>query len=87
MHQCRRTSFLTNRPYDGSDDFSFFVRDCHNDPTYFARCTQEGQILVDHSIWVLILIVFGGVVLVFGKDFLTNTLMPTVGEKIMSFMN
>ena len=49
--------------------------------------SQEGQILVDHSIWVLIIIVFGGVVLVFGKDFLTNTLMPTVGEKIMSFMN
>lgn len=48
---------------------------------------ESGQFVMDHAVQFVLILVLGGIVLVLLKDWLQNTMAPTLKTKIMEFFN
>lgn len=52
-----------------------------------ALSGNNGQFVVDHAVVFVIIIVLGALALVLMKNFLSNSLAPTLNSKLMEFFN
>lgn len=48
---------------------------------------RRGQFVMDHSVVFVLILVLAGIVLVLLKDWLQNSLAPTLQGKVMEFFN
>lgn len=52
-----------------------------------AMTDESGQFVMDHSVQFVLILVLAGIALVLLKDWLQNTMAPTMKTKIMEFFN